>query len=87
MRNLQEIIGLLLKIQLYLNLYIQICTYNNDCAITQNAPKCVKNCSDNHLSNICSSTYYQFFCNLDYNSENSVFLGRYGTNSCVRQCA
>ena len=71
MRNLQEIIGFLLKIQLYLNL-----CFNNDRAITQNTPKCVENCSDDQLSYICSSTYYQFFCNLDYNSENSVFFGQ-----------
>ena len=73
MRNLQEIIRFLLKIQLYLNLYALII---NDRAITQNTPKCVENCSDDQLSYICSSTYYQFFCNLDYNSENSVFFGQ-----------
>ena len=44
--------------------------------MTQNTPKCVENCSDDQLSYICSSTYYQFFCNLDYNSENSVFFGQ-----------
>ena len=74
MRNLQEIIGFLLKIQLYLNLYALIMTV----AITQNTPKCVENCSDDQLSYICSSTYYQFFCNLDYNSENSVFWSDIG---------
>ena len=50
--------------------------FNNDRAITQNTPKYVENCSDDQLSYICSSTYYQFFCNLDYNSENSVFFGQ-----------
>ena len=74
MRNLQEIIGFLLKIQLYLNLYT-VC-FNNDRAITQNTPKCVENCSDNQLSYICLPTYYQFFCNLVYNSKNSVFFGQ-----------
>ena len=69
MRNLQEIIGFLLKIHLYLR-------FNNNRAITQNTPKCVENCSDDQLSYNCSSTYYQFFCNLDYNSENSVFFGQ-----------
>ena len=49
---------------------------NNDRAITQNTPKCVENCSDDQLLYICSSTYYQFFCNLDYNSENGVFFGQ-----------
>ena len=71
MRNLQEIIGFLLKIQLY---FKSVC-FNNGCAITQHTPKCVENCSDHQLSYICSSNYYQFFCNLDYNSENSVFFG------------
>ena len=82
MRNLQEIMGFLLKNLLYLNLYALIKLCN-----TQNTPKCVENCSDDQLSYICSSTYYQFFCNLDYSSENSVFLVRYGTNSLVRPCA
>ena len=52
-----------------------------------NTPKCVENCDHDQLSYICSSNYYQFFCNLDYNSENSVFLVRYGTNSLVRLCS
>ena len=61
---------------------------NNDRAITQNTPKCVENCSDDQLSYICSSTYFQFFCTLDYNSENSVFfLVRYRTNSRVSLCS
>ena len=38
MRNLQELIGFLTKIQLYLNLYALI--------MTQHAPKSVENCSD-----------------------------------------
>ena len=42
MRNLQEMIGFLLKIQLYLNLCL-----NNDRVITQNTPKCVENCVEN----------------------------------------
>ena len=50
--------------------------FNNDRAITQNTPKCVENCSDDQLSYIYLSTYYQFSCNLDYNSENSVFFGQ-----------
>ena len=49
--------------------------FNNDRAITQNTLKCVENCSDDQLSYICSPTY-QFFCNLDYNFENSVFFGQ-----------
>ena len=50
--------------------------FNKDRAITQNTPKCVEKCSDDQLSYIYLSTYYQFFCNLDYNSENSVFFGQ-----------
>ena len=41
MRNLQEIIGILTKIQLYLNLYVLIMT-----TFPQHAPKCEENCSD-----------------------------------------
>ena len=44
--------------------------------ITQHTPKCVKKCSDDQLLYTCSSNYYQLFCNLDYNSENSVFFGQ-----------
>ena len=72
MCNLQEILGFLLKIQLY----FKSVSFNNDRAITQNTPKCIENCSDDQLSYICLSTYYQFFCSLDYNSENSVFFGQ-----------
>ena len=68
------------------DIFKSVC-FNNDRAITQNTSKCVENCSDDQLSYICSSTYYQFFCNLEYNSENSVFLVRYRTNSRVRLCA
>ena len=42
MRNLQEIIGFLTKIQLNVNLYALIMTE----LITLHAPKCVENCSD-----------------------------------------
>ena len=73
MRNLQEIMEFLLKIQIYFNLYALIIY---DRVITQNTPKCVENCSDDQLSYICSSSYYQFFCNFDYNSENSAFFGQ-----------
>ena len=51
--------------------------FNNDRVITQNTPKCVKNCFDDQLSyNYSSTNNYQFFCNLDYNSDNSVFFGQ-----------
>ena len=32
-------------------IFISVC-FNNDCAITQNTPKCVENCSDDQLSYI-----------------------------------
>ena len=35
--------------------------------------ECVENCSDDKVPYICLSNFYQIFCNLDYNSENSVF--------------
>ena len=47
MRNLQEIIGFLLKIQLYLNLYALIMTVQEHKKTT---PKCVENYSDDQLS-------------------------------------
>ena len=80
MRNLQKVIGFLLKNSV---IFKSVC-FNNDHAITQNTPKCVENCSDDQLSYICSSTYYQFFCSLDYSSENSVFFGQIPDNlSCA----
>ena len=42
MRNLQEIIGFLLKNSV---MFKSVC-FNNDRAITQNTLKCVENCSD-----------------------------------------
>ena len=72
MRNLQEIIRFFLKNSV---IFKSVC-FNNDRGITQITPKCVENCSDDQLSYICFSTYYQFFCNLDYNSENSVFFSQ-----------
>ena len=72
MRNLQEIIFFFVKNSI---IFKSVC-FNNDYAITQNTPKCVENCSDDQLSYIGSSTYYQFSRNLDYNSENSVFFGQ-----------
>ena len=40
---------------------------------TQHTPKCVENCFDSKVSHNCPSNFYQIFCNLGYNSENSVF--------------
>ena len=48
--------------------------FNDDRTITQNTPKCVEIVLMIKYQNLCSSTYYQFFCNFDYNSENSVFF-------------
>ena len=62
MRNRQEIIGFFVKNSVIIK---SVC-FNNDRAITQNTPTCVENCFDDQLSYICSSNYYQFFCNLDY---------------------
>ena len=42
MRNLQEIIGFFVNIQLYLNLY----ALKNSRVITQLTPNCVENCFD-----------------------------------------
>ena len=74
MHNLQEIISFLAKIRLYLNLHALIIQYTQ---------KCVDNCSDDLLLYICLSNYYQFFANRVYNSENSVFLVKYQTNSLL----
>ena len=46
MRNVQEIIGFLLKNSV---IFKSVC-FNNDRAITQNTPICVENCSDDQLS-------------------------------------
>ena len=83
MCNLQEIKGFFVKN----SVIFKSIWFNNDRAITQNTPKCVENCFDDQLSYICSSTYYQFICNLDYNAENSVFFGQIPDNSRVRLCA
>ena len=72
MRNHQEIIGFFVENSVT---FKSVC-FTSDRAITQNTPKRVENCSDDQLSYICSSTYYHFFCNLNYNSENRVFFGQ-----------
>ena len=41
---------------------------------THHTPKCVENCSDSKVSYNCLSNFYQTFCNLGYNSENSMFF-------------
>ena len=72
MRNLQEIMGFLLKNSV---IFKSVC-FNNNLVITQNTLTCVENCFDDQLPYICLSNYNHFFCNLDYNSENSVFFGQ-----------
>ena len=52
---------------------IRYASFNNDSVTTQHTPKCVENCSDNKVSHNCLSNFYQIFCKLGYNSENSVF--------------
>ena len=47
---------------------------NIDRVTIQHTPKFVENCSDNKVSYNCPSNSYQIFCNLGYNSENSVFF-------------
>ena len=47
--------------------------FNIDRVTIQHTPKCVENCSDRKVSCNCLSNFYQIFCNLGYNSENSVF--------------
>ena len=45
-----------------------------DRVTTQHTLKCAENCSDAKVPYIWLSNFYQIFCNLDYNSENSVFF-------------
>ena len=53
---------------------IESVDFNIDRVTTQHTPKCVENCSDRKVSYNCLSNFYQIFCNLGYNSENSVFF-------------
>ena len=69
MRNLQEIVGFLLK----KSVIFKFVCFINDRVITRNTPKSIENCSDDQLLHIYSSNYCQYVCNLDFNSENSVF--------------
>ena len=48
--------------------------FNIDRVTTQHTPKCVENCSDRKVSHNYLSNFYQIFCNLGFNSENSVFF-------------
>ena len=73
--------SLWLKISISYNSYrysfvIASVGFNINIVTTQHTPKCVENCSDNKVSYNCLSNFYQIFCKLGYNSENSVFLNR-----------
>ena len=48
--------------------------FNIDRVTTQHTPKCVENCSDRKVSYNYLSNFYQIFCNLGFNSENSDFF-------------
>ena len=48
--------------------------FNIDRVTTQHTPKCVENCCDRKVPYNCLSNCYQIFCNLGYNTKNSVFF-------------
>ena len=48
--------------------------FNIDYVTSQQTPKCVEICSNRKVSYNCLSHFYQIFCNLGFNSENSVFF-------------
>ena len=81
MRNLQEIIGFLLK-----NQFLSVC-FNNDRAIIQNTPKCVENCSDDQLSIFVRVPITSFLVTLIITLKTVYFLVRYRTNSRGRLSA
>ena len=60
--------------------------FNNDRIPTQRTPKCVENCPDGKVSYNCLSNFYHIFCNLGYNSENSVFSQLWTNYSVMNPC-
>ena len=52
--------------------------FNIDCITTQHTSQCVEHCSDRKVSYNCLSNLCQIFCNLGYNSENSVLFSTVG---------
>ena len=48
--------------------------FSIDRVTTQHTPKCAENCFDRKVSYNCISNFYHIFCNLGYDSENSVFF-------------
>ena len=83
MRNLQEIIGFLLKNSV---IFKSVC-FNNGRTITQNTPKCVENCSDDQLSIFVRLLITSFSVTLIITLKTVCFLVRYRTNSRGRLCA
>ena len=59
---------------------------NIDRVTTQHTPKCAENCSDNKVSYNCPSNFYQIFCKLGYNSENSVFFSTVDKLLVLKRC-
>ena len=73
-----EMCSLSLKIRISYNScqfsYVIACVgFNIDRSTTEHTPTCVENCSNTKVSYNCLSNFYQFFYNLGYNSENSVY--------------
>ena len=83
MCNLHEIIRFFVKNSV---IFKSVC-FNIDRVLTQTTPKCVENGSDDQLSYICSSNYYQFSVTLITTLKTVYYLVRYRTNSLVRSCA
>ena len=59
------------EILVYLHLYLG---FTIGRVTTQHTTKCVENCSDGKVSYICLPDFYQIFCNLVYDHENSIFF-------------
>ena len=76
MRNLQEIIGFLLKNSV---IFKSVC-FNNDRAITQNTLTCVENCSDINYHIFVCLLITRFSVTLIITLKTVCFLVRYVTN-------
>ena len=61
-----------MSVRKFYGFYLE-CSFNIDRITTQHIPKYVENCFDTKVSHNCLSNFCQIFCNLGYNSENSVF--------------
>ena len=60
--------------------------FNIDRITTHHTPKCVENCFDTKVSHNCPTNFYQIFCNLGYNSENSFFSQPWTNYFVMRLC-